>query len=72
MLRIPQGLIFCIFLIFFECNENSCIFALVIKAPPFFLEWTWPSEDGFICLYAVMPNVVSDGVKTYYKPEKWR
>ena len=18
-----------------------------IKAPPFFLEWTWPSEDGF-------------------------
>ena len=19
----------------------------IIKAPPFFLEWTWPSEDGF-------------------------
>ena len=18
-----------------------------MKAPPFFLEWTWPSEDGF-------------------------
>lgn len=21
-----------------------------IKAPPFFLEWTWPSEDGFFIL----------------------
>ena len=27
-------------------KEKSCIFAPVIKAPPFFLEWTWPSEDG--------------------------
>ena len=49
MLRIPQGLLFCIFLIFFAArNEKSCIFASVIKAPPFFREWTWPSEDGFI------------------------
>ena len=35
---------------FFARNEKSCIFASVIKALPFFLKWTWPSEDGFICL----------------------
>ena len=22
----------------------------IIKAPPFFLEWTWPSEDGFFII----------------------
>jgi len=22
----------------------------IIKAPPFFLEWIWPSEDGFFIL----------------------
>ena len=55
MLRIPQGLIFCIFLIFFvECNENSCVFASVIKAPPFFLEWIWPSEDGLFFMIPLL------------------
>ena len=58
-----------IFNFFATRNEKSCIFASVIKAPPFFREWTWPSEDG---LFFIMPNGVTNGVKSYYKPEKWK
>ena len=28
-------------------QEKALSLQQIIKAPPFFLEWTWPSEDGF-------------------------
>ena len=39
------------------------------KAPPFFLEWTWPSEDGFFCMNNMAQRVTFyiDGFNFYYE-----
>ena len=30
-----------------EVSNKRCTLAADYYAPPFFLEWTWPSEDGY-------------------------
>ena len=33
-----------------KIREKYVSLQQIIKAPPFFLEWTWPSEDGFFSI----------------------
>jgi len=35
---------------FWKISEKYLSLQQIIKAPPFFLEWTWPSEDGFFSI----------------------
>ena len=51
--------------------EKSLSLQQIIKAPPFFLEWTWPSEDGFFFNFKfnIMAQRVTfyiDGFNFYY------
>ena len=33
-----------------QIPEKALSLQQIIKAPPFFLEWIWPSEDGFFII----------------------
>ena len=44
-----------------ECSEIRPVLQQIIKAPPFFLEWTWPSED---CLF-ILPEQLTVAAQSY-------